>query len=397
MPSRRDFLSIALRGSAATMVTGAVPAWLPRYRDGAFSGRFFQPGGAPQAGATQLGTVAFDVEWRQAFDEPISQGLGGRLIRNLSTLTPDTLITPNEQFFVRTARPGRLSSTANWKIAVSGMVAEPGALELDALLPLVAPQGAYLLECSGNPRRRSFGLISACEWSGIPAVDILERTRPAGGATRVLIGGFDEHSGVGGGTPGASWIFDPADLEAAGAFFATHMNGERLPDDHGFPVRLFIPGWYGCAAAKWVDRIEWVDDSAPATGQMKEYASRTGNDGVPELARDYVKGEMDLAAMPVRVEKWIADGRIYYRVVGIAWGGSHRVDALEVRFGEDAAWIRVQEFEHLNPATWNLWSHVWRPAAPGSYPIRLRVPDAGVVTRRLDRGYYDRTVTIEET
>ena len=62
MPSRRDFLSIALRGSAATMVTGAVPAWLPRYREGAFSGRFFQPVGAPQAGATRLGTVAFDVK-----------------------------------------------------------------------------------------------------------------------------------------------------------------------------------------------------------------------------------------------------------------------------------------------------------------------------------------------
>lgn len=379
--TRRDFLSTALRGGAMTMAAGSLPGW-------PFDG------GGSQGGAVQIGTVDFDVEWGQAFDEPISQGLGGRVIRRLSTLTPDTLITPNEHFFVRTARPGLLGSTDNWRIAVGGMVDEPSPLALDPLLSLTESQGVHLLECSGNPRRRSFGLMSACEWSGIPVVEVLERTRPLSSATRVLIGGFDEHSGVGGGIPGASWVFDPADLEAAGAFFATHMNGERLPDDHGYPVRLFIPGWYGCAAAKWVDRIEWVDDTAPATEQMKEYASRTGTDGVPELARDYARGEMDLAALPVRVEKWSANGGLYYRVVGIAWGGKQTVDRLEIRFGEDAAWMPVEDFEHRAVTTWNLWSHTWRPAGTGSFTIRLRVPDTGVATRRIDRGYYDRTVTI---
>ena len=392
--TRRAFLSKALRGGAATLAAGATPAWVigagPR---SAATAGIPTP---PQGSAAQVGTVPFDTEWTQAFDEPISQGLGGRVIHELATLTPETLITPNDHFFVRTARPGLLGSTDDWKIAIGGLVAESTELALDPLLPLAESQGVHLLECSGNPRRRSFGLMSACEWGGIPAVDILEMTRPLSSASRVLIGGFDEHSGVGGGIPGASWIFDPADLEAAGAFFATHMNGDRLPDDHGYPVRLFIPGWYGCAAAKWVDRIEWVDDSAPPTEQMKEYASRTGNEGVPELAAEYVRGEMDLAAMPVRVEKWLAADRVYYRVVGIVWGGKQMVDALEIRFGEDAPWTPVEDFEHREVATWNLWSHTWRPARPGSYAIRLRVPDSSVPTRRIDRGHYDRTVTLEE-
>ncbi len=397
--TRRDFLSTTVRGGVATVAATVVPAWVPLAgvgRGEADRCTALAQFGSSQVAATQIGTVPFDIEWRQAFDEPISQGLGGRVIHKLATLTPDTLITTNEDFFVRTAKPDLLGSTENWRIAVGGLVDEPTELALDSLLPSAESQGVYLLECSGNPRRRSFGLMSACEWGGIPAVKVLEGTRPLSRATQVLIGGFDGHSGRGGGIPGASWIFDPADLEAAGAFFATHMNGERLPDDHGYPVRLFIPGWYGCAAAKWVDRIEWVDDTAPATAQMKEYASRTGNDGVPELARDYARGEMDFAAMPVRVEQWSGGDGIFYRVVGIAWGGKRTVDRLEIRFGEDAPWIGAEDFEHSDIATWTLWSHTWRPDGVGSYTIRLRVPDSPVPTRRIDRGYYDRTVTVEE-
>ncbi|MCH7825169.1 MAG: molybdopterin-dependent oxidoreductase, partial [Acidobacteria bacterium] len=194
--TRREFLSAALRGGAATIAASSVPGW-PAWRRGE-SDRY---GALAQAGATQLGMVPFDVEWSQVFDEPISQGLGGRVIHKLSTLTPDTLITPNEHFFVRTAKPALLGSTENWQIAVGGLVDEPTNLALVPLLSLAESQGVHLLECSGNPRRRSFGLMSACEWGGMSAVGVFELTRPLSRATRVLIGGFDEHSGRGGGIP----------------------------------------------------------------------------------------------------------------------------------------------------------------------------------------------------
>ena len=119
-------------------------------------------------------------------------------------------------------------------------------------------------------------------------------------ATRVLVSGFDRYSQSqpGASTPGASWIFTVAELEKAGALLATGMNGVPLGLDHGFPIRLMVPNWYGCACIKWVDAITLVDDDAPATSQMREFASRTHQDGVPALARDYKPATMDQAAMP---------------------------------------------------------------------------------------------------
>ena len=195
--TRREFLSASFRVGAATIAVSAVPGW-PAWPRGDNDGY----GALAQAVASQLGTVPFDVEWSQAFAEPISQGRGGRVIHKLATLTPETLVTANEHFFVRTAKPALLGSTENWHIAVGGLVDEPVGLALDSLVPLAESQGVHVLECSGNPRRRSFGLMSACEWVGIPAVDVLELTRPLSRATRVLLGGFDAHSGRGGGMPG---------------------------------------------------------------------------------------------------------------------------------------------------------------------------------------------------
>src|SRR5438034_9585635 len=75
--------------------------------------------------------------------------------------------------------------------------------------------------------------------------------------------------------PGASWAFSPEQLEKAGAFLATELNGQPLPKDHGAPVRLVVPGWYGCTSIKWVNEITLVREEVEATSQMLEYAART--------------------------------------------------------------------------------------------------------------------------
>ena len=98
------------------------------------------------------------------------------------------------------------------------------------------------------------------------------------------------------------------------------MNGQALTPDHGAPVRLAVPGWYGCAWIKWVDEIRWVAGDEPATSQMQEFAGRTHQNGVPVLARDYEAPAIDTAAMPIRVEQRRVDGRLEYRVVGIVLG-----------------------------------------------------------------------------
>jgi DMSO/TMAO reductase YedYZ molybdopterin-dependent catalytic subunit len=169
-----------------------------------------------------------------------------------------------------------------------------------------------------------------------------------------------------------------------------------LPDDHGFPVRLCVPGWYGCTNIKWVNELVFVDDSAPATAQMIEFALRTHQEGEPALARDFIPATIDQAAMPIRVEKWRVGGEIRYRVDGVLWGGSTPTNALSVQLG-DAAWEPVDVCpDVVTNKTWSFWSHEWRAPAAGTYAIRCRIDDPNIRTRRLDVDRYIREVIIDE-
>jgi hypothetical protein len=106
---------------------------------------------------------------------------------------------------------------------------------------------------------------------------------------------------------------------------------------------------------------------------------------------------MDQTAMPVRVEKWRVDGAIVHRLVGIAWGGYQPTGALTISFDGGASYEPVALCpEPTDNRSWWLWSHLWRPAAPGSYRLRMGVADPAIATRRLDLGWYDRTVVVDE-
>lgn len=353
--------------------------------------------GDPFAGGELRSVLGFIDDGDIELGVPFNVGWDGRLFTDLSTLGPDTLLTSNELFYIRTRYPDQLDPDAPWRIAVDGHVDGPAELALEELLPLVGPRGVHLMECSGNARAGSFGLLSAASWDGIRIGDILGLLDIRREATRVLVSGFDGHSvpsANGHSKPGASWVFTFEQL--ADAFLATQMNGVALPPDHGAPLRLLVPGWYGCTCIKWVDRIALVDDSQLATAQMQEFASRTHQDGVPALAAMYAPATIDQTAMPVRLEKWTVGDDIVYRVIGILWGGSKLTDALSIRFGEEA-WARVDVCPPpITNATWTLWSHAWRPASPGQYGIRMRIDDPSIVTRRLDSDYYLRTVQIDQ-
>ncbi|MEE8429233.1 MAG: molybdopterin-dependent oxidoreductase [Gammaproteobacteria bacterium] len=268
---------------------------------------------------------------------------------------------------------------------------------MENLQPLVAPRGSFVLECSGNAGN-GFGLLSAASWDGVLMEDILKMVSPTAGATRLLVSGFDEPTVPSkNSTRGASWIFSFDQLVEAGAFLATRMNTEALPPDHGAPVRLYVPGWYGCTAIKWVDELRLVGEDEPATAQMKEFASRTHQRGVPQLARDYRAASADQAAMPIRIEQWRIDGATRYRIVGILWGGHKIIDRLTLRFNPGEPFVPA----HICPAMkhnqpWTLWSHVWDPPGPGRYRMRTRIDDWSISTRRLDQGWYDREVEISE-
>lgn len=349
------------------------------------------------ASGTNAGPLGFEGEDGAPLDTLIREGWDGRLYTDLSTVDKDTLTIDNDRFYVRTRFPDLLASTDNWMITVGGL-AQNATLPLDAMMPLSVPQGLVLLECSGNGRGGAFGLLSTAEWSGIPIEEIFARVQLDPAATRVEVRGFDMHSVPSAGghsTPGASWVFTFDELMDAGAFLATHMNGVPLPPDHGEPVRLMVPGWYGCCNIKWVDGLNFVDETAPATSQMREFASRTHQNGNPRLARDFIPATMDQSAMPTRVERWDVGGETVYRIIGIMWGGYEVTDRLAIRFNGGAAEpVDVCPAQMTN-RTWTVWEHLWRPTAPGTYSIRMAIDDPNIRTRRLDSGYYERTVVVD--
>jgi DMSO/TMAO reductase YedYZ molybdopterin-dependent catalytic subunit len=386
-PNRREFLRASLLGSGALLVGFD--------RIGEFA-RDQKDGHDPFRGGKQLGTLEFTGESRTPLDTVIGAGLDARLYSDLSALSPEQLVTPVEKFYTRTCASELLDAGKPWTIKVGGLVQEPVNLALEDLKKSAKPMGLHLMECSGNTRATRFGLLSVGDWTGVPISDLLAaRIKPR--TDRVMVSGFDQYTMKSATSiPGADWIFTLEELQSAKAFLATEMNEQPLTKDHGAPVRLLVSGWYGCTCIKWVNAITFVDKDSEATSQMQEFAVRTHQQGIPNLAKDYRPAIIDQAAMPIRVEKWRVNGRIKYRVVGILWGGSRPIRVLEIRFNPEEDYVRVDSFSQAANDPWSFWSHAWTPKAPDTYMIRLRVTDPVVPTKRLDSGHYDRSVEVIE-
>jgi DMSO/TMAO reductase YedYZ molybdopterin-dependent catalytic subunit len=394
--SRRQLLAgLAATGAAMLADPGRVLARLAAA----------QPCGDPAAAGPLIGTLPLfrgDAPVQPFGVKFGGPGLDARLVTDLSLLEPGRLITPNSLAYIRTESPSEAAKQQGpWVIRTSGLLAPdaPATLALDDLSTRARAMGAHLFECAGNNNPANFGLMSVAEWDGVPLTEIVQRLRPTSRATAVLVGGLD-HDGQRSrdSVAGASWIFPLASLDRMGACLAFRMNGEPMPADHGKPVRLVVPGWYGCAWIKWVNEIRLVGPDEPATSQMQEFAGRTHQTARHDLARDFAPADIQTAAVPVRIEKRRAPAGLEYRIVGIVWGGTKPVDRLAIRFGPHDDWKPFS----ICPApethrVWSLWEYRWKPGTPGLYDIALRVPDATVPQRRLDRGYYVRQVRIDET
>jgi DMSO/TMAO reductase YedYZ molybdopterin-dependent catalytic subunit len=265
----------------------------------------------PLASGRKVGEINFSKEVAIPFESPFGAGLDSRVYTDLSKLTPETSITPTQDFYIRTRASELIETAKPWTIRLGGLGVMPVQLGIDELMKSAKSMGLYLMECAGNERSIHFGLMSAAEWAGVPLLDVLKRANANAQPGRILVSGFDTYPTKSvSSQSGASWVFSWDELKSTRAFLATEMNRKPLTKNHGAPIRLIVPGWYGCACIKWVNEITLVDETAEATSQMQEFAGRTGQQGVPKLARDYKPATIAQAAMPTRVEKWLVNDRI---------------------------------------------------------------------------------------
>ena len=392
MLTRRDFAKKGAMCSGALLAGFERVVW-PMPSLGSPQGA----SGDPFSGGHQLGLVDFLREGQAPTQTVLGDELDGRMNTDLASLSLQDITTATEKFYVRTRVSKLLPDIKSWQVRVEGFSEEPRSLTLEYLRKVAKPVGLHLMECAGNVLLVHFGLISVARWTGVPVAKILDIPGPKPQHSRVLITGFDQYAAKSvTSVPGASWIFSFEELQRAKAFLATEMNESPLTSDHGAPVRLVVPGWYGCSCIKWVTRIALVSETAEATSQMREYAGRTHQRGMPSLARDFQPATIDPAATPIRVEKWLFEGKLKYRVVGIAWGGTAPVKNLMIRFNPEEDYVPVESFAQTKNDPWTFWTHAWSPKEPGTYSIRLAITDPGIRTRRLDSGYYVRTVEIVE-
>jgi len=387
LTTRRRWMGATILAGGAVAATFGGVEWL-RFRRAAAANH-------PIEGGKLVGSIPFEDEGAAPLDTLLGDELDGRRFTDLSHLNQASLVTATDSFYVRTRASHLLDASRPWSIRVAGPAGSM-RIAIDHLNAQAEPQGLHLMECAGNTRAVRFGMISVASWDGVRLSRLLDRMG-FGKGSRILVSGFDRYAAkpLTPSVPGASWIFSRHEIEDSQAFLATRMNGEPLAPDHGAPIRLVVPGWYGCACIKWVNEIAPAGDAAETTSQMREYAERTHQRGMPVRASDYQPAIIDPAAMPIRIEKWLVGGRVKFKVIGLVWGGLQPANNLLIRFRPEEPYVpvwRVQPAAH-NP--WGLWIHLWTPQQPGVYRIRLRLADPSIRTRRLDTGFYVRQVRID--
>ncbi|MFD0361370.1 sulfite oxidase [Nocardia sp. GCM10030253] len=271
---------------------------------------------------------------------------------------------------------------STWRLRVTGSVERELELSLDDIRSRPATTIPVTLECAGNgrigmdPRNVSqpWGLeaIGTASWTGTPLRGILDECRIRDGAVEVVFTGADrgfqdnvEHNyqrSLGIGECGRPEIL-----------LAYEMNGVPLPPQHGFPLRLLVPGWYGMTSVKWLRNIEIVDQ--PFTGiQQAAYRYQQDSDdpGLP-VSRIRVRALMVPPGIPdfQSRRRTVEAGTVGIR--GRAWCGTAPVAGVEV--GVDGVWHDARLGHALAEFAWYRWSYAW-DAHPGEYLLSCRATDA---------------------
>jgi sulfane dehydrogenase subunit SoxC len=273
----------------------------------------------------------------------------------------------------------------DWRLRIGGHVRRDLELSLDELRARPAVREPVTMECAGNGRAqlspRPFSqpwlleAVGTGEWGGTPLRPLLEEAGLEDDAVEVLFTGLDRGTEAGiEQSYERSLPLDEALREEV--LLAYELNGRPLPPQHGFPLRLVVPGWYGMTNVKWLERITVLDRPYDGYQQRQAYRLRQeeGDDGelvtrmapralmVPPGIPDFHTRERFVAELPVTIE-------------GRAWSGWGQIAAVDVSTDGGATWAPASVRAAPGPWAWAAWSFEWEQAEPGRYVLSCRTRD----------------------
>jgi DMSO/TMAO reductase YedYZ molybdopterin-dependent catalytic subunit len=300
-------------------------------------------GYALQAGSRTVAVIREAITLpRPAVEATVASGAD----LGIDGLTP--IITPNGRFYrIDTALAVPAVDPSTWRLRIHGMVEREVVITWDELLALPLEESVTTLACVSN--EVGGGLIGNAVWLGYPIRELLARAAPTADADMVLSRSVDGFSAS---TP------LPVLQDERNAILAVGMNGQPLPADHGFPVRMVVPGLYGyVSATKWVSELEVTRfDAASAYWTDRGWSER----GPVKLSS---RIDVPRAGQPVEA------GPI--TVAGVAWNQHVGVERVEVQV-DGGPWREATLAPAISIDTWVQWRFEWADASRGSHTVRAR-------------------------
>jgi DMSO/TMAO reductase YedYZ molybdopterin-dependent catalytic subunit len=289
-------------------------------------------------------------------------------------------VTPNRLFFVRNHFPVPQIDVATWRLEIGGSVARPRSWTWEELTALTERSVFATVECAGNGRsflkqhvhgvQWGAGAIGHAEWTGVPLRLVLEQAGITAGALDVVFEGCDQ--GTEADHPEPMYFARSLPLAKAldpDTLLAYRMNGEILEPAHGYPLRLFVPGWYGIASVKWLKRIEVIDSRFRGYYQTTKYTIQRQT---PQGREAVVVGPMVVKSEIIRPHEGSSLGLGTNRIFGVAWAGEEAIGSVQVSTNGGESWEQAELIGPSAPYSWTLWEYLWEVAERGSYELLAR-------------------------
>jgi DMSO/TMAO reductase YedYZ molybdopterin-dependent catalytic subunit len=274
---------------------------------------------------------------------------------------------------------------ATWRLTIAGRVATELELTLEDLRAREAVTAAVTMECAGNgralldPRPVSqpwlTEAVGTAEWTGVPLAALLDEAGADGAAAEVVFSGLDR--GVEGGVEQQyERSLTLADARAPGVLLAYACNGAPLPPQHGFPLRLLVPGWYGMTSVKWLRRITVVDEPFTGYQMVTGYRVRAAEkDAGTPVTRIEPRSLLVPPGIPdfMTRRRFLEPGR--HRLEGRAWSGWGPIERVDISIDGGATWQPAAVGDPPGPAAWAPFAFDW-DASEGDHVLCPRAHDA---------------------